>query len=61
LNGQLLVFLFLRRSFLASLGWDQFRGKRVDLVKRIIRENTEGLLNAMVNTRTPAKRKRGGA
>jgi TetR/AcrR family transcriptional regulator, regulator of cefoperazone and chloramphenicol sensitivity len=59
LNGQVLMFLFLRRTLLASLGWDKFRGKkRVDLIKRIIRGNTEKLLNTMVKTRMPATGKR---
>ena len=58
LNGALFAFFFLRRSLLVSLGWKGFTGKRVDLIKRIIRENTERLLNAMVSAPIPAKRKR---
>jgi TetR/AcrR family transcriptional regulator, regulator of cefoperazone and chloramphenicol sensitivity len=58
LNGQLFGFLFLRRSLLTSLGWDRFDGKRVDLIKRIVRESTERLLNAMVDAPVAAKRKR---
>jgi TetR/AcrR family transcriptional regulator, regulator of cefoperazone and chloramphenicol sensitivity len=51
LNGQLLVFLFLRRSLLTSLDWDGYRGDGIDLIKRIVRENTEGLLKALATTR----------
>ncbi|MDB6084989.1 MAG: TetR family transcriptional regulator, partial [Gammaproteobacteria bacterium] len=58
LNGQLFGFLFLRRSLLTSLGWDRFDDKRVDLIKRIIRKNTERLLSATVNAPVPARRKR---
>jgi AcrR family transcriptional regulator len=56
LNGQFFAFLFFRRSLLTSLGWDGFAGKRVDLIKRILRENTERLLAAMVAA--PHRRKR---
>jgi AcrR family transcriptional regulator len=58
LNGALFAFFFLRRSLLDSLGWKGFAGKRVDFIKRIIRENTESLLNAMPRARIAAKRKR---
>ena len=48
LNGQIVMFLFLRRTLLTALGWDAYRGERVDLIKRTIRENTHGLLSAMI-------------
>ncbi len=47
LNGQLLVFLFGHRTVLKALAWDDFTTDQVDLIKRIIRENTRGLLNVM--------------
>jgi AcrR family transcriptional regulator len=51
LSGQLLVFQFLRRSFLTALGWDKFDGRRVSLIKRILRENTEALLTSLTRSR----------
>jgi AcrR family transcriptional regulator len=58
LNGQLLMCLFLRRTLLTALGWDTFRAGRVDRLKRIVRENTERLLNAAMNAGSPGKKKR---
>ncbi len=62
LSGQLLVFLFLRRTLLKALHWDQFRGERVELIKRIVRENTRELLTAIsqqrhASTAPPMKKK----
>jgi AcrR family transcriptional regulator len=51
LNGQLLGFLFLRRTFLKALGWSGFDAERTDLIKRTIRENSEGMLRSMARAR----------
>jgi AcrR family transcriptional regulator len=51
LNGQLLGFLFLRRTFLKALGWNGFDEARADLIKRTIRENSEGMLRSMARAR----------
>jgi TetR/AcrR family transcriptional regulator, regulator of cefoperazone and chloramphenicol sensitivity len=58
LNGQLLGFLFLRRTFLKALGWSGFDAARTDLVKRTIRENSEGMLRSMVRARDSRVRQR---
>ncbi len=51
LNGQLLGFLFLRRTYLKALSWSGFDAARTDLVKRTIRENSEGMLRSMARAR----------
>jgi AcrR family transcriptional regulator len=57
LNGQLLMFVFHRRTLLTALGWESFYGERTGLIKRIIRENTEGLLTTMIRRRMRPRRK----
>jgi AcrR family transcriptional regulator len=57
LNGQLLMFMFMRRSLLTTLGWDGFGGERVEFIKRCIRENTEAVLKAMLDTGRRSKKK----
>jgi AcrR family transcriptional regulator len=63
LNGQLLMFVFHRRTLLTALGWERFHGTRARLIKRIIRENTEVLLMSIKKPRVQRKRtiKRRGA
>jgi AcrR family transcriptional regulator len=50
-SGQLHVFQFARRSVLARLNWDRVDAGRLETLKRIVREHTTVLLNAMVKTR----------
>ena len=47
LNGQLLMFLFGHRTVLKALAWERFEADQVELIKRIVRENTRELLRVM--------------
>jgi AcrR family transcriptional regulator len=51
LTGQLTVFQFAPRSFLARLNWDGVDARRLALLKSVIREQTTALLRWMVATR----------
>jgi len=50
-SGQLHVFQVARRSVLARLNWDRVDASRLEILKRILREHTTVLLNAMVKAR----------
>jgi AcrR family transcriptional regulator len=51
LTGQLTVFQFAPRSFLARLNWDAVDSDRLALLKRVVREQTVALLRWMVAAR----------
>jgi AcrR family transcriptional regulator len=51
LSGQLMVFQAMRRSALASLGWDTIDGARLALIKAVIREQTVALLRSLAASR----------
>jgi TetR/AcrR family transcriptional regulator, regulator of cefoperazone and chloramphenicol sensitivity len=48
LSGQLMFFSTMRRTALTVLNWDAIDGDRPALVKRLIVEQTRGLLRSMV-------------
>lgn len=50
-SGQLHVFQVARRSVLARLNWDRVDASRLAVLKRILREHTTVLLDAMVKAR----------
>jgi hypothetical protein len=45
------VFQAMRRSALASLGWDTIDGARLALIKAVIREQTVALLRSLAASR----------
>jgi len=58
LTGQLTVFQCAPRSFLARLNWDAVDARRLALLKRVIREQTEALLRWMVACREAGEQRR---
>ena len=55
LSGQLTIFQVYRRSALHSLEWDSVDAERLDLLKRIIRHQTEALLRSLASARRGAR------
>lgn len=51
LNGQLMVFQVARRSVLTKLNWDSINAERLELIKRVVREQTGALLHWMLASR----------
>lgn len=51
LSGQLSVFQMKRRSMLTLLNWESFDAERLELLKRVIREQTVALLRSMAALR----------
>jgi hypothetical protein len=47
LSGQLLFFSMMRRTALTALNWDAFDAERLELINRIINEQTSTLLRSM--------------
>ncbi len=51
LGGQLMVFQLARRSVLTKLNWDKIDARRLELLKKVIREHTGALLSWMARDR----------
>jgi hypothetical protein len=51
LSGQLMAFQVMRRSALASLGWDTIDAQRLKLLKRVLHEQTRALLSSLAASR----------
>lgn len=63
LNGQLIVFQVMRRTALTNLKWESVDAARLVQLKRILREQTAGLLQSMLalrDTGRSERRARGG-
>ncbi len=45
ITGQLTIFHLGRDNALASLGWPDFRGERLDMLKRMVRSHTRAILS----------------
>jgi len=62
LSGQLMVFQVARRSVLTKLNWDGIDGRRLELLKRVVLEQSAALLRSMAaarkSTRTTEKQYR---
>jgi AcrR family transcriptional regulator len=58
-SGQLHVFQVARKSVLARLNWDRVDAGRLELLKRILIENSTVLLHAMVKARDAGSRLHG--
>ena len=58
LSGQLMVFQFARRTLLTKLKWDQVDSRRLELMKKVIREHTGSLLRLMKAARVTDDRSR---
>jgi len=56
LSGQLMVFQFARRTLLTKLKWDQVDARRLELMKKVIREHTGSLLRLMQAARVTGGR-----
>jgi AcrR family transcriptional regulator len=52
LHGQLMVFQVMRRSALATLSWDMIDARRLELLKRVIGDQTGALLRSMAASRS---------
>ena len=55
LGGQLMAFQFARRSVLTKLNWDKVDARRLDLLKKVIREHTSALLWWMTRDRVAGR------
>jgi TetR/AcrR family transcriptional regulator, regulator of cefoperazone and chloramphenicol sensitivity len=55
LGGQLMAFQFARRSVLTKLNWDRVDARRLDLLKKVIREHTSALLWWMAGNRVAGR------
>lgn len=55
LSGQLHVFHLARRSILTKLNWDAIDERRLNLLKRVVREHTGVLLRAMTKARNAGR------
>lgn len=48
LSGQLAVFQMMRRTALTSLNWDEVDAERLELIKRVVIEQTRVVLHAVI-------------
>jgi TetR/AcrR family transcriptional regulator, regulator of cefoperazone and chloramphenicol sensitivity len=55
LGGQLMAFQVARRSVLTKLNWDKVDARRLDLLKKVIREHTSALLWWMASNRVAGR------
>jgi TetR/AcrR family transcriptional regulator, regulator of cefoperazone and chloramphenicol sensitivity len=55
LGGQLMVFQVARRSVLTKLNWDKVDARRLDLLKKVMREHTSALLWWMARDRVAGR------